>query len=395
MSSSLVLGLALLAPWLSAAEPRQESAPDPAFRARLVDEGGAPLAGWWVGALAEPGEGLIRDGRVSAGLEWSREARTDAEGRFAFEPLPAFLLVVRSPDERELALREGFRLGPDEAELRLRSDERVPGFLQGTLVVPEGALPPGARVEACSEDGFERCEARLAGAAFRLGPLRPGRHVLTATVEGFAPTRLAARVLASATTELGEWRLEPPGWIAARFELAGFALGADEVLSTVLLRDGELPSGALLGRLAEPAASDRVPHADGRSEALAPGRYVLRTRGAAWRAADRVVEVLPGRTTEVSLALVRATERRLRVRLPASDPSTHVHLTLLDAGGLVIQEEELTTRREGGLFETRARALTRGVYSVEVRSPAGLLGHRRFEVVYLRDEPTPFEVVLR
>lgn len=391
LSAPFALALALLLAG-GAAAAQGEAAPG--FRARLADEGGAPLAGWWVGVLPRPLEGVIRDGRVGEELAWSREVRTDAEGRFAFEPPPAFLLVVRSPDARELAVREAFRLGPDEAEIRLRSDERVPGFLQGTLSLGGEALPSGARVEARSEDGFELARARRDGAVFRLGPLRPGTHFLTATVPGRAPARRVARVLASATADLGEWRLEPPGRIATRFELAGFALEADEVVTSELLRDGELACGLLESRLAPAADADRVPHADGLSEPLDPGRYVLRTRGAGWRAADRLVDVPPGGRVEASLALVRATERTLRVLLPSDDPSTHLHLTVHDVGGRVIQEEELRERLPGDRFEVRARGLTRGFYSVEVKGPSGLAGHRRFEVVYLRPEPEPIDVAM-
>lgn len=294
------------------------------------------------------------------------EVATDPEGRFRFAavPGPAFSLVARSPDRSVVAVHEDFQLDGREVVVRVGPGDRASGFVEGVLVGPDGDAPIGSFATVGSARGFDCLSAELTGARFRLGPLRAGEHLMSAGAEGFGRLHGPLALVADATLDLGTLTLDRPGWIEVRSSVRGATPRPDEVVLIGLWRDGKWRAGGIR-TLAEAV----------RSDVLAPGRYLLRTRGMRHRAADRVVEVRSGETTAIELELVPATERVLALRVPSGDPSTHVRLRVLDAAGNTVEDDELTYR-ELDCFWRGVLGLTGGTYRVEAHSPTGrsLLG---------------------
>ena len=122
----------------------------------------------------------------------------------------------------------------------------------------------------------------------------------------------------------------------------------------------------------------------GRSEPLAPGSYLLRTRERRWYAPDARVEVESGRTARVEVVLQPATTRTFVMRVPKRDPSTRVHLRIATPDGATFSEHECVFRSKDR-FVIDVLGLPPGRYRASALSPAGLACSTVFAVTILAE----------
>jgi hypothetical protein len=98
------------------------------------------------------------------------------------------------------------------------------------------------------------------------------------------------------TKDLGDLILDRCGWIHIR---------ATAKNGEPLPPDTHLPDLQLLADLSHPLSFTGL---EARTDAIAPGTYLLRANPGPWRTPDTEVEVRPGETTELELAFEPATE---------------------------------------------------------------------------------------
>ncbi|HEX6883078.1 MAG TPA: carboxypeptidase-like regulatory domain-containing protein [Planctomycetota bacterium] len=355
---------------------------------RCLDELGAPLAGWTVGAEDQP---------TNLGRSERFRTATDGSGRFAFtqDLGRSFALVLRSPDGLVVALREDFVLDGSELVLQLRAEDRPTSFLAGELSGPLGEELANGRL-SFRRNGLASIQAELRGGRFRVGPLAPGEYSLSASADGYPWLSDECSVEAYTTLDIGALRLAPPGWIRVRIAHPGVELGErDLVLTHVLacgrswragIRNGPMAETPLTGGCA--FASQELPPR-GLSRPLAAGRYLLRTQDRRWAAPDVWVDVSPGRIAELEITLVPATVRTLVLRLPDGDPSIRAWLGVTSADGEYRYERWNTHRGKSG-FGFDVDGLLQGTYSLEARSGSGRTLVGSFEVFAVepaRSEP--------
>jgi hypothetical protein len=359
----------------------------PTIRGLLLDEWGAPLAGWRIEA---------KESAFLFHREGGPGGTTASDGRFAFATeLAHFALVARAPDGGIVALREAFRLDGRELLVRLRPEERPSGYLEGTLLGPGGAPLEQAYVEAESADELHCVEAVRSGDRFRIGPLVPGGHTLHASVGGGPELVVSALVSANATNDIGILRFEPPGRIHVRLAHPGIEFGASDVVYTQLLCDGLHWIGSVRNGPAAARTDGLCAYASlappGESGELAPGRYLLMTYDAHGFAPDVFVDVFSGRTTEVALTLVPAVRRAFLLRVPDWDPAVRLPVGVTaNAGGFEWEDEEEFRSTNGFLHSVVG--LVPGRYHLEARSPSGIAFGHEFEVVAGEPDPGTIEL---
>jgi len=377
-----VPGSAVLVVALLAQAQRESVAPSAALAGVVVDEQGAPLAGWFVGALDSYLTLTVLASRVDA-LHWTAESFTDNAGRFFFanSPGPSFALVARAPDDSALVVHEAFTLGaPAGVVVRVRAEDRRTSFLEGELVGPEGEAL-AAKGGAFSLALYRSHEASFAGSHFRIGPLAAGEYELSFWNDKLPGVRTRCTVAPRETLPLGSLRFERPGWIEARVSDPLHLAMTGTPMALGLSREATSLTGIVLSRGA------------GRSAGLAPGRYVVRETALTWRARAQEVEVRAGETATVELELEPACERLLRLHVLPDDPSTHVHLRVLDAAGNVVEDDELAYHRARAFYRG-VDGLVRGTYRVEARAASGRIVRAEFAVDAL-DEAPPIDLELR
>lgn len=372
--ATLLLLAALVAPQ-GGRRSREDGPPPAPVLGRLLDEHDAPLAGWSIHAVdtAVNVQKVARHGSTAY-----PSAVTELDGGFRFEPGPgpSFVLIARSTDASTSFVFEDFTL--DGGEILLRP-ELAGGFpreyVEGEVIGPDRRVPFGARIGTYSDETFESSAAELTDSSFRLGPLRPGRHVLYVNAEGFPLQRTSLEIVAGIVTHVGVIPLVAPGWI--QVGLGGAVPPPHELVVASLWRDGSIRSGGVRANAGE----------NGRSEPLAPGTYVLRARRRGWMISDTRVEVVAGQITEVELVIVPATTRTFVVHVPAEDPATRLFMHVTTGDGTFVWTHENTYRgRDNFTFDVEG--LVPGAYRLEARSPraaTGVLVHE-FEVLDLHPE---------
>jgi len=343
----------------------------------LVDEEGLPLAGWSV--VAEAGFLDIR--HLFATQRWANETTSDEHGRFVFKDLlgRSLMIIAMSPDKTDVVFRENFELDNSELTLQLRPDERATAFVEGLLQREDG-LSVRAHVNSASETSFEWHDAESRDARFRLGPLRPGKHVVTISVEDLPKTIIVISVMEHMNLDVGTVVLRAAGWIAVKSARTDLQYGGPVFVN--VLHDGRHPSGRI-----------ELTGGQGVSEGLSPGHYVLRTREMRWAAEDQVVDVLQGMTTTVKLPIEQATERVLAVRVPMGDPSTHVHVQVLTSNGSTIMDDELAYLKHG-CFWRGVTGLVRGTYQIRACAPTGRFLVTGLTVSNLEPDYNALELIL-
>lgn len=228
---------------------------------QLVDEAGAPLAGWRV-SVAPPFDPTA----------WWATTQTDAGGRFAlgdFEDA-AFVVEVRepSPADHQAALvvdgLHGAGAGAQDLVLVVPEANRAQSFVQGVVLDTVGAPLAGAEVWLSAQGRGPAPVATDASGAFELGPVRAGAWEVTADLAGHAPGAAVRLELGVAERHVGvTLQLER----AARLVVELAASGAAELDAGIFV-DVRDAAGQTVDQL----------YMDGpkaRSSPLAPGTYAV------------------------------------------------------------------------------------------------------------------------
>ncbi len=174
--------------------PSSEAADPDAYRGQVTSPEG-PVAQAWVG--------LIRSGRFPAGF-----TRTDSKGRFSLRAPE----VSEDGDEGPLQLRASHSgygeavvdaTGPGEYTIALPGG----GHLEGRVVDADGeglqAFAVAATPEGRGRFGNETQSFDTRDGRFRLGPIAPGSHRITAAAEGFQPSAPVVATVTSGETTSG------------------------------------------------------------------------------------------------------------------------------------------------------------------------------------------------
>ncbi|MBL8696107.1 MAG: sigma-70 family RNA polymerase sigma factor [Planctomycetes bacterium] len=211
---------------------------DPVFPAsrdlvgRVLDDEGAPLAGWLVRVIPQSIYGNVLGVPFIATDGAGRfEARHLGEGEFvveALEPPPK----GKKPDpmgfDPPCAVLEHVSPGLAEVVLRVTEASRPTVFVEGSICDPDGRPLPAATVshQIVGERRSTQFSANGSQAHFRVGPIAAARkHTLTFECEGFPPlVKSMHDLVPGRPVDLGEVRLERGAVLTLRLRRVGAEL---------------------------------------------------------------------------------------------------------------------------------------------------------------------------
>jgi protocatechuate 3,4-dioxygenase beta subunit len=352
----------------------------PGVAGRVLDAKGEPAAGFMVGAIRPENPGLFL-----------RNTKTDAQGRFQLEDWPAEASAIEVREDGAwvglpAALVEQVKPGSgEEIVIRLGADALRSAHFTGRVLDENGKIVEAAEVSCLVEaSGMGTSVATDADGRFRYGPVRPGRYYLAAHLKGYAECTLRNLALAQGETrDVGDLRLERPGEIHLTLRLpqdfdAGQASGYVAVIA---------PDGTAVQSIEIRAGS-------GRLGGLAPGHYGLRFTGDRLRAAPAEVDVQARQTSEVELLASPGTSRLVSVRVPEEARGSRVRLSVRDASGAIVFEEEVPVRPGPALYFS-VPGLVVGSYAVEAGTAGGLRAQGTLQVTKLEPEDSVLELELK
>jgi len=339
------------------------------IRGLVVDETGAPLAGWAVRVEDDPHVPEDHD------LDF---AETDAEGRFVVQDMHErpHRVELCSPDNREFPVAVARNVRPGTGELRLQVEsERWPSvFLAGRVVDELGKPTDGAQLVLGRETlRGGRLHYPDPTGAFELGPLPPGTWLLRAgspELPDVPSVVLGPRELAPGETwDCGTIVLGRGGVLAVTAR--GLASGAEP--SFGVQREGVFPLS--LWR-------------DGdawRSGPLQAGPYHLQVSGTGVAALRLPFEIRAGETTRLDLDLAAGQLVTIRAHAEGAGEMAQPRLRILDARGEIVLDGSLWFRPDAeglvhpGDYGTQL-ALLPGEYRVEVGFDDGPRSTAPFQV---------------
>jgi RNA polymerase sigma-70 factor (ECF subfamily) len=247
----------------------------------------------------------------------------------------------------------GVRPGDPIVRLVLPDEPRElpPGSVSGTFVDAGNRLGGAAvKLSLCSRGS--RRDLQLDKGRFRCGDLPPGRYFVWAQTLDGVPIASGPwfEVQSGQHRDAGELATEPGGSVCVTVRVPpGGELGAprgflgERYQSCVMRWDGE--------------------HLVASS--ITPGRHPVRLLAKGWHATPRHVEVVAGRTTELTIDAVPAIERQLEFVFPLTD-DWKCDFVLRDAQGRVVAEMPNFTAQGIGPFAYVAkRDLPVGEFTLE------------------------------
>ena len=332
----------------------------------VVDERGAPLAGWFVGD---------RDG--------SRSCRTDEAGSFALTDLGRRVgaLSVGPPDWHEIGslLDVPVSLPPREPLRIVVPDALRPSASLRLRLLVDGRPAPASASVALARTGRERARWLRPDAQglVRFERVGPGDYQLTLASPGRAERRLRCSLGANEERDLGDVSIP----VGGRVHLVLTGEGAESCFSARLLD----PTGESVGFIS-------LEDGRGTSKLVEPGP--VRVRVASFRSAWATVEtcVVEAETVEVSLGLQPGTVRAAVVRMgDLGRIPTGTSVRLFDeAGEFLWGHDGVGHSPEQAYSETVfLQGLGIGCYRVEVEARDGRRGEAWLDVTDLEPRTTP------
>lgn len=339
---------------------------------RLLDEAGAPLAGWGVHVIEPTRSGL-----------WLVSARTDAEGRFQLENCPegpkALEVRLPSPFAAPPLLVVPFPEEPD-VDLIVPDRARPSATLAGRVVDPDGADVQGLEVwlGAKDQNWSQLAVPDRTTQAFSYGPLAPGPYWLSLRAPGYFERQMGGIELAPGERrDLGILELERGCLLEVALETQSGVAAEPRAIAQLVA-----PNGKVRGAW----------HLDGltwRSELLAPGEWLLRLGGPGMAQRELPLRLEAGRTTSVAVEVEPGTSRSL-VLEGLAEGDRQVSLEVLDERG----------ERFGGPVtqfgpHVGVHGLTLGRWRVVARAPSGRSGALELRVESLAPTSDTLSLVLR
>lgn len=357
---------------------------------RVLDDAGAPLAGWLVRVIPQSLYGnvlgvpfILTDGSGRF------EARHLGEGEFVVEALapPPY---GQKPDpmgfDPPCAVLEHVTPGLAEVILRVTDASRPTVFVGGSICDPEGRPLPNATVLHRIEGERRATQVSAKGslARFRVGPLAPERkHTLTFQCEGFPPLVKSLRdMVPRRPVDLGEVRLERGSILTLRLRHTGADLPSN-LQATAHLEGGEAGSiwsnfdrqGALLV-----------------SSPLPRGLHVITISGEGVATERIEFEAQPGTRETRDVELVAGVARSIEcTRKDGKVPLGTLEGSMSDASGATVWSGSF------GAYKSKSANLTLslrpGIYTFSARDTDG--AKVRAEVAFkIQDESSPIALAL-
>jgi len=338
----------------------------------VIDEAGAPLAGWKVGA------------QTTGFYQWyPRDTRTDAAGRFELLNLGDgnHDLVVRSPEfGPPRATANGVPVGTRELALVVSGAHAALGTVRGRVLDPTAPTLEDLDVTLWQVGGREGhfLELEAASGVFH-GSTAPGRYTL-----GIARSRHELyrsdefEIAEGAETDLGD--------------LALGALGAVEVTVTAGFPASELERLPLsLERAGASSASLRFADGRWRAENVLPGAWTVTLGEDELFLRGGAVEVEAGATAEVEVSV----ELAIPVRLAYADAAASwVTVEARDGAGKLVRSVHLRPLPRDGRSQIHV-GLPAGHARLELRTDDGRRAALELEVTEQLRGGEPLEVELR
>ena len=340
-------------------DPRLPS--QPAVLGRVVDHGGAALAGWTVHANLDTWPG------------WRRGVVTDSQGRFAIYAAPSAALRIELREKEQAALPmlsvEGIRAGPEELRLRLPRNPwgRLIGRVERADGLPCADLPLLLRHKTAPD------RARLTGGRglaitpdvdgrFDLEGIPTGHYELVLKGAPFGWLRLCSfELLGGRTIDVGTLAVPAPGMLRTR-SWWGAAEPTGDASYLLERRADHVTVLAFRGTFPEELS-------------LAPGRYTLQTEVTPGPQREIEFEVVSEQITEIELELGATCEHVLRVRYASGGVprgSLLVRVRRLDDGADFLDASVFEL--EGNAWVARLQ-LPAGRFEFTARDSRGLEAH--------------------
>lgn len=333
---------------------------------RVVDERGAPLAGFRVGAIKLDHPGLHH-----------RTCITDQDGVFNLEnwPAEAEALEVREADRwvgPACATETDVRRGSLDHVLRVPDAMRASSFIVGRVLGPDGKPVREGTVDIWPKGTNRSLGADVSAdtGEFRGGPMPSGEYRVEVKAAGLGELQLGVhRVSNGETLDLGEWRFDTPGRIRVLLTPSAGCEPPERAHIGILRPDGSnVERIELEGQLA------------GRSAPIAPGAYfVVLSYPADFRSARTPIEVAAGAEVEVEITLERAAYRVFDATWTAGSPGpASVDWTVTDAQGR--EHSTGAAMRDAATHIAFVRDLAPGRFTLVMRADDGRWGQLEFEV---------------
>lgn len=376
------------APRVAVAAPDAEIKNKLEIRGRVVDEAGAPLAGWNVYQGAMP----LRTGRAGPPII------TDDNGAFHFtaaEAAPRWIKVY-DPKSKTIDVPEGVAEdvipGGPEVLITVSNAARASCYIVGRLVVP-GSPPIDAKsifIHEGSQTGSHFAHSPRVDAekfTFRDGPCPPHLYEVEINVAGFGNWRSGKkRLKPNETWDLGDITFANPGKlnITARRDtgeiesvpLTMYAVPADRDPAT------RRPDNTLKFDL------DRY-----ESPPLAPGKYILIWEADSIARESTAVEVRSDETG--TYPITTHPGFRCYVSLRIKKPTPVVASVTLLFHGAYGDINYASSIPPSAVEYSFAPMLRSGVYDLSITTGAELTGSTRFELTGPGDPEKPVVVELR
>ena len=339
----------------------------------VVDEAGAPLVGWSVGA------------ETSGMSQWyPRRARTDAAGRFELLNLGDgnHDVVVRAPEfGPPRATANGVPVGTRELALVVNGAHAALGTLRGRVLDPTAPTLEDLDVTLWQVGGREGHFLELdAASGVVRGSTPPGHYTLCIARSRHELHRSEEfEVTASAETDLGDIALGALGAVEVTLTTSGFPASELQRLRLSLERVG--------------ASSASLRFADGRwrAEDVLPGAWTVTLGEDELFLRGAEIEVAAGERAEVEVAV----ELAIPVHFVYTDPAASwVTLEARDGAGKLLRSERVRPVPRDGRSQIHL-GLPAGHAKLELRTDDGRKATLELDVTEELRGSEPIEVELR
>ncbi len=364
-------------------------APRASLAGRLVDDAGAPLAAWVIGAsLRSRNENLPR------GVGFHADAVTDDGGRFRFDDLGEgrFALDARpkdAPPGPGQSIADDAHADDQERDYVVNRAKTPSAWIVGRVVDDAGAPLPGATVS-----GFGRwVKTDSPQGAFRLGPFAPRTGPLTVEHPRLPGRRIDVAISRSdETVDCGEIRLEKGG--ALRIDVTAPEDAPRAAPSDLTPRP--LAAVSIFDKAGVFIQNFWIDRA-GKTVNLPVGSYVVRscdmTDGPKYAAVSVSARVARDAESRVEVKLTPGVLRTLSFRPPPDANAEELRVVIGNSDGGRSFEGAL--RRTGVVFTLTLRLAT-GPHTVHAALPCGAKLDGAFDVaVGAGDQAEPLIFELR
>ncbi len=335
---------------------------------RVIDEQGAPLVGWLVGAVTSDHPGLHL-----------RSSTSDKDGKFTLDNWPpkANALEVRKKGAwagpPALLVKE-VEVGRNDYVLTVPMAAQSKGLIVGRLLGPNGEVVQDAMITWSARGSNQGFYAELSTDTGEFkAEVPPGDYGLTAQSPNLGTIRVPERSIGPGETlNVGVLRFAAPGRVRVKL-IAGKGMSSEAELSNVYVNledPGRMGSGQIV----------LDANFEGLSQPLSPGSYKIQVYGTNMRAPPTNVEVIAGEEHLVEITLEPAASRSLAVNwAPGAPPKDPFEFSVTTAEGALFLKGSYPAHGDGASY-IGLDGLAVGTYLIDVKTTDGRSGRASFTV---------------